>query len=137
VLAVRVTIMAIRRHCAELPTAHRPPAEVAAAEVTAGQTAPTAARAYLMLLGMTLVNPLTVLYFTALIIGLDPAALGSPAGKIIFVIGAGTASAAWQLLLACGGALVGRLLTGPRGRLITALGSALLITVFALHQLLR
>ena len=124
-LAVRVTIMAIRRHCAELPTAHHPTAEV------------TAARAYLMLLGMTLVNPLTVLYFTALIIGLDPAALGSPAGKIIFVIGAGTASAAWQLLLACGGALVGRLLTGPRGRLITALGSALLITVFALHQLLR
>ncbi len=123
VLAVKITIGAVRRHRAELST-----------PVAADLAVPTAPRAYLTLLGMTLVNPLTVLYFTALIIGLDPAAIGSPLGKIIFVVGAGTASAAWQLLLACGGALVGRLLTGPRGRLITTLGSALLITAFALHQ---
>jgi threonine/homoserine/homoserine lactone efflux protein len=124
-LAVKITIGALRRHLAEL-----------SAPVAAGPATPTAWRAYLSLLGMTLINPLTVLYFTALIIGLDEDAIGNPAGKIVFVAAAFAASATWQLLLACGGALVGRLLTGPRGRLATALGSALLITGFALRQLL-
>ena len=39
----------------------------------------------------------------------------------LFVAGAFLASARWQLVVASGGALVGRALTGPRGRLATAL----------------
>jgi hypothetical protein len=41
------------------------------------------------------------------------------------------ASASWQLLIAGGGALVGRLLTGDRGRLITAMVSSAVIAVLA------
>lgn len=126
VLAGWTAVGAVRRHRAVL-----------AAPAAAGQAPPTMARAYLTLVGMTLINPLTVLYFTALIIGLDDGSIASAAGKISFVAGAFLASAAWQLLLACGGAVVGRLLTGPRGRLITTLASALLIAAFALRQLLR
>jgi len=41
------------------------------------------------------------------------------------------ASASWQLLLAGGGALLGRLLAGPRGRLATALVSSAVIVGLA------
>ncbi len=101
-LAIKITIGAVRRH-----------RRARSAPLAADPAVPTAPRAYVTLLGMTLINPLTVLYFTALIIGLDEAAIGSPATKIVFVVAAFVASATWQLLLACGGALVGRLLTGP------------------------
>jgi len=43
------------------------------------------------------------------------------------------ASASWQLLLACGGRLLGRLLNTPRGRLVTALAASGLITVLAVQ----
>jgi arginine exporter protein ArgO len=52
-----------------------------------------------------------------------------------FVVGAFLASASWQLLLAGGGSLVGRLLTGERGRLITALVSSAVIAALALTLL--
>lgn len=45
------------------------------------------------------------------------------------------ASAGWQLLLASGGALLGRSLTGDRGRLITATASSGLIVVLAVQLL--
>ena len=47
------------------------------------------------------------------------------------VAGAFAASASWQLVLAGGGALVGRVLTGRRGRLVTALASGVLIAGIA------
>ncbi|WP_344232167.1 LysE family transporter [Kribbella hippodromi] len=63
--------------------------------------------------------------------------IGSAAGeRIAFVLAAFVASAVWQLLLAGGGAILGRLLTGARGRLTTALASSTLITILALHLLL-
>jgi arginine exporter protein ArgO len=51
--------------------------------------------------------------------------------SILFVIGVVCASASWQLLLAGGGSLVGRALTGPRGRLATALVSSAVIAALA------
>jgi arginine exporter protein ArgO len=48
-----------------------------------------------------------------------------------FVAGAFLASASWQLLIAGGGSMVGRLLTGERGRLITALVSSAVIALLA------
>jgi arginine exporter protein ArgO len=93
-------------------------------------------RAYLMLLGMTLLNPTTVVYFTALAVGGSSATRPGTLDRAAFVVGAGTASASWQLLLAGGGAVLGYALTSPRGRLVTAGTSSLLISVLALRMLL-
>ena len=86
----------------------------------------TPVRAFLGLLGLTLLNPVTVVYFAALVLG-----RGGEGGGAWFVVGAFLASASWQLLIAGGGSLVGRLLTGERGRIITALVSSAVIAVLA------
>jgi arginine exporter protein ArgO len=96
----------------------------------------TPARAYLGLLGLTLLNPATVVYFGALVLGRQADEDPTPVAQAVFVAAAFAASASWQLLLACGGSLVGRLLTGPRGRLITALASSAVILLLALWLLL-
>jgi len=83
-------------------------------------------RAYAVLLGITLLNPMTLIYFTALVLGGPTTGDGA-----VFVLAAFAASASWQLLLAAGGALLGRLLTGPRGRLTTALASSAVIVGLA------
>ncbi|WP_327248248.1 LysE/ArgO family amino acid transporter [Streptomyces sp. NBC_01320] len=94
------------------------------------------ARAYLGLTGMTLLNPTTVVYFTALVLGSRAtAAAPDRLEQSVFVLAAFAASAGWQLLLAGGGALLGRVLTGGRGRLVTALASSVLITALAVHLL--
>jgi arginine exporter protein ArgO len=77
-------------------------------------------------LGLTLLNPATVVYFAALVLG-----RGGAGGGAWFVVGAFLASASWQLLIAASGALAGRLLTGPRAQLITALVSSGVIAVLA------
>jgi arginine exporter protein ArgO len=87
--------------------------------------------AYAGVLGLTLLNPATVIYFAALVIG-----RGGSGGGFWFVAGAFLASASWQLLIAGGGSLIGRLLTGDRGRLITALVSSAVIAVLAVRILL-
>ncbi|MEV6348629.1 LysE family transporter [Actinoplanes sp. NPDC051851] len=91
----------------------------------------SASRAYTAILGLTLLNPATVLYFAALVLTGDHAG----AGGIWFVTGAFLASASWQLLIAGGGSLIGRTLTGPRGRTVTALLSATVIAVLAVRLL--
>lgn len=119
-LAARTAVMAVRHH--------RDPAAVRS---DAGLATP--GRAYLGLLGLTLLNPATVVYFAALVLGRQAAA-GSQLGhaaEAVFVLAAFVASASWQLLLAGGGSLVGRVLTGPRGRLATALVSSAVIAVLA------
>lgn len=87
----------------------------------------TVARAYAGILGLTLLNPATVIYFAALVLG-----RGGAGGGGFFVAGAFLASASWQLLVAGSGALAGRLLTGERGRLITALVSSAVIAFLAI-----
>lgn len=90
---------------------------------------PEPRRAFLTFLGITVLNPMTVVYFTALVLGGHPTT--GAAEATAFVVAAFAASASWQLLLATGGTLLGHLLTGPRGRLTTALASGVLITVLA------
>ncbi|MET9276029.1 LysE family transporter [Kribbella sp. NPDC003557] len=87
--------------------------------------------AYLGMLGMTMLNPWTVIYFAALVLG--GSGVAGVGERIVFVAAAFVASASWQLLLAGGGALLGRLLTGARGRLVTTLTSSLLIVVLAVR----
>ncbi|MGW3007804.1 LysE family transporter [Streptomyces sp. NPDC001219] len=95
-------------------------------------------RACLAFLGLTLVNPWAVLYFSALVVagGADTAGAGV-AGPAAFVAAVVTASLSWQLFLAAGGAVLGRALTGPRGRAVTALLSAVVISGMAAGLLLR
>ncbi|MEW2505581.1 LysE family transporter [Amycolatopsis sp. CA-161197] len=87
---------------------------------------PGPARAYLSFLGLTLLNPATIVYFTAIVVG------GTASGAV-FALAAFVASASWQLLLAGGGVLLGRVLAGRRGRLGTALVSSVVIVVLAVR----
>lgn len=112
-LAVHTAVGAIRRR---------------AATEEAGKRPLTAGGAYAGILGLTLLNPATVVYFAALVLG-----RGGSGGGLWFVVGAFLASASWQLLVAGSGSLVGRLLTGDRGRLITALVSSIVITILAIR----
>jgi len=88
-------------------------------------------RAYVVLLGATLLNPATVVYFAALVLGAQADTVVSPTDRFAFVAGAFLASASWQLMLAGSGTVLGRVLTGRRGRLVTALVSAVLIAALA------
>ncbi|NUR96805.1 MAG: LysE family transporter [Kribbellaceae bacterium] len=100
--------------------------------VTLQQDTPVGAwTAYLGMLGMTMLNPWTVIYFAALVLG--GSGVAGIGGRIVFVVSAFVASASWQLLLAGGGALLGRVLTGRLGRLVTALASTVLIVVLAVR----
>jgi arginine exporter protein ArgO len=93
----------------------------------------TPARAYGTFLGITILNPMTVIYFAALVLATGPSAPTTPTDRAAFVLGALAASASWQLLLALGGTLLGRTLTGARGRLTTALASSTLIVILAVR----
>jgi arginine exporter protein ArgO len=101
-----------------------------------GGAASGAARASRGMWGMTMMNPLTVVYFTALVLGRQAAAAAGGADQAVFVLAVFAASASWQLVLAGGGAFLGRVLTGSRGRLITALASSVLICFLAVHLLI-
>jgi arginine exporter protein ArgO len=123
-LATRTAVTAVHHH--------RDPARATGS----GEGLATPVRAYLGLLGLTLLNPMTIVYFGALVLGRQASDELTAAGEAVFVLAAFAASASWQLLLAGGGSLVGRVLTGPRGRLATALASGALILVLAVGLLL-
>ncbi|MEV6612824.1 LysE family transporter [Streptomyces sp. NPDC051051] len=124
-LAARSATTAVRRYRARRLTTRT---------ALAPPTGPSAARAWLSLLGLTLLNPTTVVYFAALVLGTGTADAVRPSEQGVFVLAAFAASASWQLLLAGSGALLGRALTGHRGRLLTALGSSAVMTVLALRM---
>jgi len=87
------------------------------------------------LLGLTLLNPTTVLYFAALVLGRRDTADADAVSAALFVVGVLLASASWQLLIAGGGTVVGQALTGPRGRLVTGVVSSVLIAALAVAAL--
>lgn len=102
---------------------------------TRAEAAPSSpARAYVALLGITLLNPTTVIYFAALVLGSRSGETAGPPERAVFVVAAFAASASWQVLLAGGGALLGRALTGHRGRLATALVASCVMAALALRM---
>ncbi|AXE90666.1 LysE family transporter [Streptomyces sp. Go-475] len=95
---------------------------------------PRPARAFWGLLGITLLNPTTVVYFAALVLGSHATGPAGPLEQGVFVLAAFAASASWQVLLAGGGALLGRALTGRRGRLVTAFVASGVMTALAVRM---
>ena len=81
---------------------------------------------YARFLGLTLLNPLTIVYFGALVLGL-PSLEAGPAALLAFAVGAFLASLSWQLLIAGFGALLHhRMPTGAR-RATSVVGSAVVL----------
>lgn len=116
-LAARTAVLAVRVYRAG-------PTESGDTEPPSGPL-----RAFLGFLGLTVLNPTTVVYFVALVLGRHGGFTGwTGAG---FAVAALVASASWHVLLAAGGRLVGRVLTSRRGQLITALASSAVIVVLA------
>lgn len=91
---------------------------------------------YARFIGITLINPLTVVYFTAFIIGRGSGGVGeSSVSHLAFVLGAGLASLSWQSLLAGMGGLAGRHLT-PRFRVVATVIGNLMVVGLGLRALL-
>ncbi|AEE47532.1 LysE family transporter [Cellulomonas fimi] len=94
---------------------------------------PVALAAYVRFVGLTVVNPATLLIFATVAVGLASrvGGDGSPAlAGVLFVAGAGVASAAWQSVLAVGAGALGRV-AGERGRSWASLVGALVVLVLA------
>jgi threonine/homoserine/homoserine lactone efflux protein len=125
ILAVRTAALAVRRYRSH----------VATAGPALGMTTPL--RAYTALTGLTALNPLTVVYFGALVLNRQAAGAFTAAQAGIFVLCVFAASASWQLLLVSGGTLLGRLAGSQRGALATALASSALIMLLTFRTLAR
>ena len=94
-----------------------------------------ASSAYLLFVGITAVNPATVFYFAAVVLG-NRDLVDGPLDGVVFVAAAFVASASWQVSLAGLGSGLGRVVTGPRGRLVTGLVAAAVVAGLALHTVL-
>lgn len=95
----------------------------------------TARRRYLVFLGLTALNPATLVYFTAILAGLDQVADSLPTA-IVFVVGVGLASFGWQVSLVILGAVLGRT-TGPSFQSWTATVGNGLVVMLGLAILIR
>ena len=92
-------------------------------------------RTFVSFLGLTLLNPATVTYFTALILGLQDQRLSGPAARAVFVAGAFLASLSWQTGLALVGTVLRHRLS-DRVRLALSFLGALIVAGFAARILL-
>ena len=124
-LAAHQAWTAVRRHREPVRRPDRGPGLLA-----------TPLRAYAALLALTALNPMTVTYFAALVLGRRAGAHWPAAEAVAFVGAAFLASASWQLFIAAAGRLLGRWLSGTTGRLVTGLASSLLIALLATMLLL-
>jgi arginine exporter protein ArgO len=129
VLAVVVLVAIALRGLLGLRALRRPVAADAApipADVEAAERDGSAVRTYGVFVAITLLNPVTVTYFAALILGLGSTGAG-PAEKAAFVIGAFLASLAWQTLLAAVGAYLHRRLSPRLRAAVVLLGNAIIL----------
>lgn len=81
---------------------------------------------YLRFVALTLLNPATVVYFAALVLGLGSLAAG-PAERAAFVAGAFLASLSWQLVLAATGAVAHHRLPARLQLAVGVLGNLLIL----------
>jgi len=95
-------------------------------DVEAAERGGSAARTYGVFVAITLLNPVTVTYFAALILGLGATGTGA-AEKAAFVAGAFLASLAWQTLLAAAGAFLHRRLSARLRAGVVLLGNTIIL----------
>ena len=81
---------------------------------------------YARFLGLTIINPTTIVYFAAVVVGLGVTSGLTPIGGILFCVGAFTASLSWQTLLAFTGASAGNRMS-PRAQIVAMVTGNLLI----------
>jgi arginine exporter protein ArgO len=81
---------------------------------------------YARFLGLTIINPTTIVYFAAVVVGLGVASGLTPAGGVLFCVGAFLASLSWQTLLASIGASAGKRMS-PRIQVAAVVVGNLLI----------
>ena len=91
---------------------------------------------YVRFVALTIINPTTIVYFAAVIVGLGVADDLSAAEGVLFAVGAFLASLSWQTLLAAVGALAGDRL-GASAQTTAIVTGNLVIFVFAIVILLR
>jgi threonine/homoserine/homoserine lactone efflux protein len=84
-------------------------------------------RTYASMLGLTLLNPATVIYFSALVVGLP--FLGGVAERLAFSAAAFAASFSWQILLAAFGSVLGRGAGARLRRPTIVIGNAVVIVL--------
>lgn len=94
----------------------------------------TPIRAWLTFIGITAVNPATVVYFVAIVLG-GTVVIDGPAEGALFVAAAFVASASWQVFVASIGTGLGRWVAGPRGRRTTGVVAAVVIAGLAVKPL--
>ena len=93
------------------------------------------ATTYARFLGLTIINPMTVVYFAAVVVGLGVAAEMTAAEGFAFITGAFLASFSWQAFIAAIGAVAGGRLTA-RAQRIAIIAGNLLILVLAVFILI-
>jgi len=93
-----------------------------------------ALRMFAQFLGLTIVNPLTIVYFTALILGSGPAA-PTLMDRTAFIMGVGIASLSWQTLLAGIGA-VGHHRLSPGFQVVAIIFGNVVVILLGLRILL-
>jgi arginine exporter protein ArgO len=87
-------------------------------------------RTYLQFVALTIVNPATVIYFAALILGLP--SVGSGSGeKLVFVLGAALASLAWQLLISTAGSLLHHRVSTRATAALSLIGYGIVLVIAA------
>jgi arginine exporter protein ArgO len=87
------------------------------------------ARTYGRFVGLTIINPTTIVYFAAVVIGLGVARGMTAADGVLFVIGAFLASLSWQTLIAAVGAFAGHRLSGRSRRVVTIVGNLVILAL--------
>jgi len=90
---------------------------------------------YFRFLGLTILNPLTIAYFGALILGRDAGVTTSSLDRALFVFGAALASLSWQTLLAALGSLANKRLS-PRFQRISSAAGNLVVIILGLRVLI-
>jgi threonine/homoserine/homoserine lactone efflux protein len=93
-------------------------------------------RTFGQFLGLTLLNPMTVAYFSALILGMNTGMTVTTGERVAFVAGAGLASLSWQTLLAGAGSL-GHQRLSPRFQVFSSVIGNLVVIGFGVRILLR
>jgi threonine/homoserine/homoserine lactone efflux protein len=86
-------------------------------------------RTYARFVALTVVNPTTIVYFAAVVIGLGVAGDLSAGEGALFVIGAFLASLSWQTLIASVGAFAGHRLSLRARRVVSVVGNLVIVAI--------